>query len=262
MSHKSSGSGTGWFIPARFLVHHGSARLPHTPGARRASLAPSTLLARVYRPSSPPVPGLCALLHPAKGWYTGHRSLWSCGMNFPSLTLHQEPPLSSLKRDNHAWGAPKADPGLWEHLQGQERLQSVPAKSQQLLKCLPRAPPGLCRLPVPARDSCKGREGTCLEKDGIGATSLENHLGIQVLSSFKGAKFPFTFPSTFLLQARGVWRVCASFRPQPPCDDPPAFPAHGTLLNKFSMGIFGCFIHEHGQIYPELLFQITQGRLW
>lgn len=57
---------------------------------------------------------------------------------------------------------------------------SVPAKSQQLLKHLPAPSPGLCRLPVSARVLCTGGEGKSLEKDGICATLLENHLGIQV----------------------------------------------------------------------------------
>lgn len=79
-----------------------------------------------------------------------------------------------------------------------------------------------CCLPVSARDAGTGGE-KCLGPalncrwDGICATLLENHLGIQMhglfpsLLHFKRCKFPFAFSPTFLLWPRRVWKVFATF---------------------------------------------------
>lgn len=72
-------------------------------------------------------------------------------MCFPPVSLHHEPAVSSLKRGNHVWGAPKPDPGLWEWWQGKERLQCP----SQIPTALETPPSTLSRALPPSR-LCQG----------------------------------------------------------------------------------------------------------
>lgn len=93
----------------------------------------------------------------------------------------------------------------WE---SKKRLQNVPAKSQQPLKHPLSVLCQCCHLPVSARDmrtdgkKCLG-PALNFRQDGICATLLENHLGIQMHGLFpsllhlKGASFTLLFPLLF-----------------------------------------------------------------
>lgn len=70
-------------LPCAPRCQGGSALLPNTPQARRATQAPSTHLGKVCKAFSQPVQGLCSPLRPAKGWQTGQRSPWGCGKHIP-----------------------------------------------------------------------------------------------------------------------------------------------------------------------------------
>lgn len=189
--------------PAHFRVHRGASAVllcfltPHRPGEPPRHPAPT------WERSAKPSPNLCKGSVLPCAQQRGGRQ----GREVPGgveNTFLMEPTFSSLKRGNRAWGA---DPGLWEHMTGRGESAKCPSQIPTALEIPASTPPGLCRLPVPARDSCTS--GKCLVKDEICATLLENRLGIHVLFpptllQFQRCKFPLTFPSTFLPHPRGV----------------------------------------------------------
>lgn len=145
--------------PARFRERRGaSVVLLRFSTPQRPGEPPSTLLGRDYKPFSQPVQGLCAPCalgrrgHPAQRW---QRSPWGCGMCFPPVSLHHEPTFCSLKRGNHAWGAPEPDPGLWERVAGQGETAKCPSQIPTALEIAPSTPSRA--LPPPWL--CQGQHG-------------------------------------------------------------------------------------------------------